>query len=340
MTSMRDRIVVAVTLAALLALAIALPYMVNRFIVNVLTLSITFALLALSVNLIAYAGLASLGHGGIMAVAAYALAFMAVNTDASLLTQAIVGILFGTLAGAAFGVLTMRTSGVYFIMATVALGMVVWGLTIRLTSITGGENGLRGVVRPSFLEEYWALYWFGLLVLVVSLAAIWVITRSPFGLALKGIQHGESRMRMLGYSSTRFKILAFTLSGVFAGLSGVMYAYYNRFVSPTAAGFLTSGKAVLMVILGGIGTLAGPVIGAIIITFMENVLNFYNSHWPTALGLLYIVAVLFARDGIVGLISRIYSRVVGRSPPPAGGPDPSPVESAAAEPSESARGQP
>jgi len=122
---------------------------------------------------------------------------------------------------------------------------------------------------------------------------------------LRGIRDQESRLRMLGCPVPRFKVLAFALSGFFAGLAGVLYAYYNRFVNPSAASFNSSGKAVLMVIVGGIGTLAGPVIGALIVTSIENVMNYYTARWQTALGLLYIVTVLFAKDGIAGRVASL-----------------------------------
>lgn len=311
MTKTARRLATMATLLVLIAVTIALPYLTNRFIISVLTLAFIFALLALSINLLGYAGLASLGHAGIMAVAAYAVAVMSVEAGASFLVQAAVGLLFGLLAATIFGFLSMRTSGVYFLMATLALGMVVWGLSIRLTSVTGGENGLRGLERPPFMEPYWGLYYVVAAVLVISLLLLWIIVRSPFGLSLLGLQNNETRMRMLGYNPAVVKIYAFALSGVFAGGAGILFAYYNRFVSPSTAGFLTSGKAVLMVILGGIGTLAGPVIGAIIITFVENVMSLYTTRWPTVLGLLYVVSVLFARDGIAGLGKTALHRVLG-----------------------------
>jgi branched-chain amino acid transport system permease protein len=308
----RRRVLITLTgLAAVLAGAIVLPYLTDRFIVSVMTLALIFALLALSINLLGYAGLASLGHAGIMAVAAYALAVTALETNAGFVVQAVVGIGFGLLAAILFGLLSMRTSGVYFLMATLALGMVVWGLSIRLTSVTGGENGLRGLERPAFAEPYWGLYYLVLGVLAACLVALWVITKSPFGLALKGLRENETRIQMLGYNPAFIKIYAFALSGIFAGIAGILYAYYNRFVSPSTAGFLTSGKAVLMVILGGIGTLAGPIIGAIIITFVENVVSLFTARWPTVLGLLYIISVLFARDGIAGLGRTTWSRLSG-----------------------------
>lgn len=299
-------------LAAVIGLVVALPYVTDRFLINVLTLAFTFALLALSINLLGgYAGLASLGHAGIMAVAAYALAVVALRTDLGTPAQIGTGLAFGVLTAFVFGLLSMRTGGVYFLMATTAQGMVVWGLSIRMTSVTGGENGLRGIERPELVEPYWALYYAAAAAVALAVFALWLITRSPFGLALRGVQNNETRLRMLGYNPTAVKVWAFTLSGLFAGGAGVLFAYYNRFVSPSAAGFLTSGKAVLMVLLGGAGTLAGPVVGAVLITAVENVMSLYTARWPTVLGLLYILTVLFARDGLAGVGGRIARRVLG-----------------------------
>ncbi len=322
MTATRRHVLTAVVVAALAAAAIAAPYVLSSFLINVLALSFTYALLAMGINLLGgYAGLASLGHAGIFAVGAYTLAILALHTEAGYLLQATVGVAAAVATAALFGVMTMRTSGVYFLMATLAQGMLVWGLSLRLTSVTGGENGLRGIERPPIFEKYWAFYYLTVGVLAVGLVVFWVITRSPVGLALRGLRDSDSRLAMLGYSPAGIKIYAFALSGLFAGGAGVLFAYYNRFVSPSAAGFLTSGKAVLMVILGGIGTIIGPVLGALVITFVENVLSGYTARWPTVLGLLYIVAVLFARDGIAGIGTRVLRRrtpivVTPAVPPP------------------------
>src|SRR5690606_8525946 len=124
------------------------------------------------------------------------------------------------------------------------------------------------------------------------------IVHSPFGLALRGLKDSESRLQMLGYNITLFKFLAITVAGTFTGVAGVLYGYYNQFISPTAAEFATSGQGVLMAILGGIGTLIGPLVGAFIIVLIENLLSVYIARWPTVMGLIFIAVILFARQGI------------------------------------------
>jgi branched-chain amino acid transport system permease protein len=305
----------AALVGSIVVVSVLMPFVLNRFLLNVLTLSMVFALVAMSVNLLGFGGLASLGQGGVMAAGAYGLAWVSANTGAGPVVQASVGVVAAVAAGALFGVLTARTQGVYFILATLALGMVVWGLSIRLTSITGGENGISGIERPAIAESHRSLYYVSVATVAVATLLVRLVSRSPFGLVLRGIQFQESRLRTLGCPVWRFKVLAFALSGVFAGMSGVLYAYYNRFVNPSVGTFNTSGKAVLMVIVGGMGTLAGPIIGAVIVTAIENVLNSHTARWPTALGLLYVLTALFAKDGISGRLAAARRRVARRMSP-------------------------
>src|SRR5690606_15703295 len=156
--------------------------------------------------------------------------------------------------------MSMRTTGIYFFMATVAQGLMIWGLTMRFTSLTNGESGIRGVERPALVDKDWQLYYAVAGVLPVAIVAFWLLMRSPFGLVLRALKGSPSRLAMLGYNVAAYKIYAFALAGVFAGAAGVCFVYYNRFISPEASSFLTSGKALLMVILGGSGSLVGPVI--------------------------------------------------------------------------------
>jgi len=152
---------------------------------------------------------------------------------------------------------------------------------------------------------YWQYYYFALAVFVVCAVALWLIVRSPFGLTLRGIRESESRMRTLGYNVTLHKLLAFILSGFFAGVSGLLYAWQNHFISPTAVHIAASTEGILMVVLGGAGTLLGPVLGATVIVLVKNLLSIYVARWPTVLGLIFIVVVLFAQEGILGAIRRV-----------------------------------
>jgi len=207
-----------------------------------------------------------------------------------------------------FGLMAVRTTGVFFTMITLAQGMLVWGGAFKWYAVTGAENGLRGIVRPAFAASYWEFYYLTLLVFALCWAVLWLIVRSPLGLSLQGIRESESRMRTLGFNITAHKLLAFLISGFFAGVSGVLFGWYNNFISPGSVGLQASADAVLMVIIGGSGTLLGPVIGAAIIVFIKNILSIYVARWPTIMGLIFIAVILFAREGLVGLARNIITR--------------------------------
>jgi branched-chain amino acid transport system permease protein len=287
-------------LALLAAAGAAAPYVFPSYLIGVLTLVLISALFAASINLLAAGGLLSAGHAGISAAAGYGLAYATLHGQA--LPQALLVALLVTLGVAGVYALTsMRTATISFLMITLALGMVVFGLAYRLNVLTGGENGLRGVDRPAAVAEYWQFYYLCLAVLAVALVALWVIGRSPFGLALRGIRDSESRMRSLGYNVAGFKFQATVLSGLFAGLSGVLATYQAEFISPASATFARSALGLVMVILGGAGALLGPLAGAAIVVLAEDELSIHVDRWQTALGLVFIAVVLFVPGGLAGV---------------------------------------
>lgn len=298
-------------LAAAIVAGIALPYVVSPFLVDITSLALVFALFAMSIDLLAgFAGLVSVGHAGILATAAYGVGYVATH-GGGYAQQILVGLGVGLLATGVFGLMAMRTSRVYFLMVTLAQGMIVWGLSIRLFSVTGAENGLRGILRPPAVSAYWKYYYLCLAVLFLCGGLMWVIVRSPFGYGLRGLQGSEERIRMLGYNSALHKFYAFVLSGFFASVAGVLFVYHNEFISPSAAEFLVSGNGVLAVVLGGVGTLVGPALGAFVIVAAENFLSVYVERWPTVLGLIFIITILFAPNGFVGGLSRLWHRWIG-----------------------------
>ena len=290
-------------LAVLAFAGAAAPYVFPSYVIGLLTLVLIAALLAASINLLAAGGLFSAGHAGISAAAGYGLAYATAHGQAW--PQALLVALLVTLSVAGVYALTsMRMAAIYFLMVTLALGMVVYGLAYRLNVLTGGENGLRDVDRPAAVAEYWQFYYLCLAVLAVVMAALWLVGRSPFGLALRGIRDSESRMRSLGYNVAGFKFLAVMLSGLLAGVSGVLATYQAEFISPASAGFARSALGLVMVIVGGTGTLLGPLAGAAIVALAQNELSVHMDRWQTALGLVFIAVVLFAPQGLTGLASR------------------------------------
>ncbi len=307
--------------AVALVLAIAAPYMFSSFIIGLFSLALIAGLFSQSIDLLAgYSGLVTLGHAGVSATAAYGVGYMASKAGAGYPAQLLVGFGVGMLASLIFGLMAMRSDGVYFIMVTLAQGMIVWGLSIRLFNITGAENGLTGIARPPAIDAYWKYYYFTLTVVVVCWMALGVVVKSPFGISLKGLRESETRMRMLGYNTTAQKLYVFMVSGFFATVSGILVVYLNEFISPSAVLLAASAIGVLEAILGGVGTLVGPMIGAFVIVFVQNVVSIYVDRWPTLMGLIFVVVVLFARRGIVGAVSDLWWNRIIKTPVEAGEP--------------------
>jgi branched-chain amino acid transport system permease protein len=292
---------------ALLLLA-ALPWLLPIYGVTLLTQALIYAVFAMSLDLLlGYTGLASLGHAAYFGVAAYAVAILSTEYRAGFLTCLAVAVAAAVALGAAFGLVAIRAVGTYFLMITLALGMVTWGLAFRWVSLTKGDNGISAVPRPDLglpwsLWDQTAFYYLTLAAFVLAFALLSLVVRSPFGLTLRGIQESERRMRSLGYNVWLHKYLAFVVAAGFAGFAGVFWAYYNGFVSPVDVQLVTSVEALLMVALGGPGTLLGPALGAGAIVFLKNVVSIYTERWLLILGGVYICTILFAPRGIVGAV--------------------------------------
>lgn len=305
------------TALLLLALAaLALPLYAGEFWVSLFTQIAIFGLLALSVDLLlGHAGLFSLCHAAFFAVAAYTAAILQVRYAVPTIAAAPAGMLAGTLLAVVYGC-AVRTRGVYFILITLALGYIVWGVAYRWASFTGGDNGVTHVPFPALggLQVTGATSYYYVVLAVVGACVLGyrVLVASPFGLTLRGLKSSESRMRSLGYSAGRHLYVAFVLSGLLASIAGVLYVYHNRFVNPVAASFPVSVEAVLMAIIGGTATLAGPFLGSAIILLLRNWVSGFIHYYTAIMGLVFIATVLWAPDGIMGLVRR-------RRTPPGGG---------------------
>lgn len=295
----RRRIAVTAIVAVLMLAAIALPYVATKYYVTIAALVLASALLAASVDLLAgNAGLYSLGHAGIAAAAGYGLAWSS-RQGMGLAAQLLFALMLTLLASAVYGLISMRTSGVFFLMVTLAAGMVCYGMAYRWSSVTGGDNGLTGIRRPEAISDYWQYYFFVLAVFLVVTLATRALSASPFGLSLRGIRDSQSRMRSLGYSVPAYKFAAVLLSGLLAGIAGVLLVWQNEFVSPASSGFQASALALVMVVLGGAGRMFGPLIGATVVVLIQQVLSTYVDRWPTVLGIIFVVVVIVKEsDGI------------------------------------------
>ena len=284
------------------------PFGADAYWVSLVTQMLIFGLLALSADLLlGHAGLFSLCHAAFFSVAAYASAITQVRYGWDSASGMVAGLLLGTALGLVFG-LAVRTRGVYFILVTLAMGYVIWGVGYRWTALTGGDSGITNV--PALRLGSWSLengtelyYW----VLFVVLVVMWLYARliqSPFGLALRGIKSGEPRMRSLGYSTPAHLYAAFVISSFMSSLSGVLYVCFNKFVNPVSASLQVNVESVLMAIVGGSGTLLGPFLGAGLILGLRNwVSTFFELHLAV-MGLVFMAVVIWAPGGVVGLWQR------------------------------------
>jgi branched-chain amino acid transport system permease protein len=294
---------------AVLAVAALLPLVLSNYQVGLATEILIFGVLAMSIDILAgFAGRTSLGHGAIFGVSGYVVVYASAQAGLSPASAFVLGMIAATAVAAVFALLAVRTSGVYFLLLTLALGMIVWGICLRWTQVTGGENGMRGDVRPAFLVEHRAFYWAVLAATTLVSYAMWRFVRSPFGLTLLGIRDSESRMKSLGYNVPLHLFVGFTVSGFFAGIAGALYAMFNNFVSPSTVALAQSVEGVLMMIAGGVGTLFGGFVGAAAIITLENVVSAYTERWQTVLGVTFILIVICAPEGIIGTLRALAAR--------------------------------
>jgi branched-chain amino acid transport system permease protein len=295
--------------AVAMATLASLPFVLPSYQLGLATQILIYAILAMSIDILAgFAGRTPLCHGAIFGTSTYFVIY-AVNTWGLPLPAALgLGIVAATILAAVFALLAVRVSGVYFLLLTLALGLVVWGVCLRWSTVTGGENGLRGDLRTGILADARIFY---ILVLGVSAGAFLAMRRfvnSPFGLTLRGIRDSESRMASMGYNVPLHVFLAFVASGFFAGLAGAFYAVFNNYVSPSAVALAQSTSGLLMAIVGGIGTLVGSYVGAALIIMLEQFVSAYTERWQMVLGVAFILIMIFAPEGIVGKLKLYLKR--------------------------------
>jgi branched-chain amino acid transport system permease protein len=294
-------------LGALAVLAAVAPF-TGPFVILLLAQILVLGIVAMSVDLLlGYTGLPSLGQAAYLGVGAYLAAILAtkygfgMGWDFWLVVAA--GILSGAATAAVFGLFAIRAGGVYFLMITLALGMCVWGLAYRWNSLTGGDNGINMPGRPRFgieLADDLTFFYVVLGFFVASLAALQLLVNSPFGRSLVGIRERELRMRILGYNTWLHKYIAFILAGAFGGLAGVLWAHLNGIVSPSDVILTSSVDVLLMVVLGGPGTLVGGLIGATVVVFLREYLATLVQWWQYVLGAVYVLTILYLPGGIMG----------------------------------------
>jgi branched-chain amino acid transport system permease protein len=306
----RARSLAAAGYAALVALGLFAPFIVYPvFAMNVLCL----ALFASAFNLLlGYAGLLSFGHAAFLGAAAYVTGYVVKVMGLPVELGVLAGALLATLLGVVFGSLAIRRSGIYFAMITLGFAQMVYFLVVQMPW-TGGEDGLQGIPRGKAfgviaLDSPYAMYYF---VLAAFLGGFWLVHRtitSPFGHVLRAIRENEPRALSLGYDVSRYKLVAFVISAGLAGLAGSLKAVVLQFASLSDVHWHRSGEVVLMTLLGGMGTVMGPSVGALLVITLENYLAEAGS-WVTVItGAVFVVCVLAFRRGIVGEVRALVRR--------------------------------
>lgn len=278
-----------------------------------------FAIFAMSLDiLVGYAGMVSLGHAAYFGMGAYATAALTVQAGWPPLAAVPVAVLLAGLTAFIVGFFCVRLTGVFFIMITLAFAAMFYAFFFKDRTF-GGADGLGGIPRFDLtaigLDLSNPLHYapFILILLLVCYLLLWQVTRSPFGQALIAIHQNENRLRALGCPVRHYKLAAFTLAGLFAGFAGALMAQHTGFVSPDLLFWTLSGEVLIMVIVGGAGSLLGPVLGAAVIIGLREELSSLTDYWMFFLGLFFIAVVLLAGDGFYGLLKRLLTRSRSRA---------------------------
>ena len=300
----------SVILALLVIAPVVLPEFWRRFLTEILI----WGLLAMSSDiLIGYTGMVSFGHSAFFGLGMYGAATALLSVQPPNLWLAMLYGLVGAAAVAGFvAYFSTRLRDIYFAITTLIFSQIFYVVIFTWTEVTGGENGLTfsrpplaipGLFSVPFTSQ--TLHWFVVAVVTLSYLVLRRITRSPFGMVLQSIRENEARTRAIGYPIERYKIVAVMLSGLFAGLAGVLYAVQNSIAAPDFVFFLVSGEAVIYNVIGGIGTLVGPILGAAFFLLLrEGLSRFFTEYYLIPVGLIFIAIVIFMPQGLLGFARR------------------------------------
>jgi branched-chain amino acid transport system permease protein len=308
-----------IAVAVIAASLLLPPFLAGDFYINLASQILIAAIFALSLNLlVGFGGMTSLGHASYLGVAAYIAALLTSKFGFAHGTAAILAI-SGTVAMAGFfGVIALRATGLGFLMITLALSQVLWGLAYRMSNVTNGDNGIAGLTRPApfgiSLESPVAFYWFVLIVTVIAFLMMAIFVTSAFGSSLRGVRDQPRRMAALGFNPWLIKWITFVYAGFWGAVAGLLYVYYHKYIHPSLLSTTSSAEALLGVIAGGSGTLGGPAVGAALVLLLKNYASAYVERWNMLLGLVFLFIVLVMPSGIVPGVERLTSRWRMRNP--------------------------
>jgi branched-chain amino acid transport system permease protein len=302
--------VTALVIAGLLLLPLYSTISGNIFVLTLFTRIVIFALAAASLNLImGYGGMMSFGHAAYLGIGGYAVGILAHEGIGSGFIQWPVALAASALFALVIGALSLRTRGVYFIMITLAFAQMAYYVASGLSRY-GGDDGLTVYKRSDFgglinLSSRVQFYYLCLGCLFGGIYLIWRIVNSRFGMVVQGVRSNEQRMQAIGFPANRYRLVCFVISGTICGLAGALLANNTDFISPATMYWTRSGDLMVMVVLGGMGSLFGPVIGAIVFLVLEEFLSQITEYWALIMGPLLLLIVLFGRGGIMGVLGRL-----------------------------------
>ena len=311
MTSPMSKSAMLGCLLVLIALAV-IPLLGDKHAMDVTVEIMILALFALSLNvLIGYSGNVSFGHAAYFAIGGYTNAILLTSYDLPILVSMPVSVLFAMVAAMFVAWFCTRLTDIYFAMLTLAFAMLVWAVLFKWRGMTNGDDGFVGITIPAFLDGRIPLYYFTLIVVAASIALLWLICHSAFGKVLVAVRENRTRAGFVGVDTRRMRWTAFVVAGTFAGIAGSLFALFKSGMYVESAFWTQSAQVLIMTLLGGMYSFFGPAIGAAVLHMLEITTNRYTEYWPTVLGTILLVILLFLPDGLVGLAQKIRSKLSG-----------------------------
>ncbi len=285
---------------------VCVPLFDSRYLVDLSTEIIIYMLFALSLNvLIGYSGNVSFGHAAYFAIGGYACAILLTTYEWPLIASFPVAVAIAGLSAAFVAYFCTRLTDIYFAMLTLAFSMFVWAVAFKWRSVTGGDDGFVGVTIPDFIDSRVPFYYFTLAVVSVSIAVLWLICHSSFGLTLVAVRENMTRAGFVGVNTRLVRWAAFVVAGTFAGVAGALFAMYTRGMYTETAFWTESAQVLIMTLLGGMFSFFGPAVGAAVLWLLQTITNQYTEYWPTVMGVILLVILLFLPEGLAGLVKRI-----------------------------------
>jgi len=309
---MTNRFQIYVLILAFAGLAI-LPFVGSRYSVELATQILIFGLLATSLNvLVGYLGAASFGHAAFFAIGGYACAYFLTTLALPLVVSMVGAVLLTALASLVIGFFCVRLNEIYFSMLTLAFSMLIWAVALKWKPVTGGDDGFVGVAVPEYLSNYFNFFLFTLGVVTISVIVLMIVGNSTMGRVFIAIRENQTRASFLGVNVRRMRLIAFVIAGTFAGVAGTLLALYVRGMYPETAFWSQSGHVLIMVLLGGMHAFIGPLLGASVLTLLEVTIGQYTEYWQIFVGMILVIVVLAAPEGVYGLVRSVAKRVRGQ----------------------------